>query len=153
MRKGLQLAFMLLVGSLLSCSSNDDSGGGNSGTGDLIISAIVGNWVATQAQFTTTNSNPVLSRDVVADGGFCDLSVFQGNNFTLVIRNPGFPDPQITTGVLVADGDFINVRFDDDPTVDVRWDFTISQNNLIIVGSLDYDFENDGVFEETSFNK
>jgi len=152
MRKGLRIASVILVVLLTSCSGDDESGGPNTGTGDLIISAMVGNWVATSAQFTTINANPVQSRDVIADGGFCDLAVYQGSRFTLVIRNPGFPDPQITTGLLVADGDFINVRLDSDPTVDIRWNFTISGNNLAIDGPLDYDFENDGILEETSAN-
>jgi hypothetical protein len=52
----------------------------------------------------------------------------------------------------VADGDFVNVPLDSDPTIDIRWDFTISGENLSIVGPLEYDFESDGIFEETSAN-
>jgi hypothetical protein len=137
----------------ISCSDDDDDlPGGNPGDGQTILDAIVGDWDATSASFVTTNSNPVLSRDVVADGGFCSLVVAQNGNFTLVIGNPGFPDPQITTGQFLADGSVINVYFDSDPNTSVSWDFTLSGNNLNIVGPLAYDFENNGIFVETSAN-
>ena len=152
MRKGTQVAVSWLFLLLIGCSSDDENGGFNPGTGQLIIQAITGQWTATSAQFNTINANPVLSRDVIADGGFCDFSVAQGGNFTLVIRNPGTADPQITTGRLIADGVFIDVRFDTDPNMAVRWDFTISGDNLFITGPLAYDFENDGIFEETTAN-
>lgn len=108
--------------------------------------------MATSALFTTTNASPVLSTEVVADGGFCDLSVGQIHNFTLVIRNPGEPDPQITTGVFEADGDNILVRFDNDPTTSIQWNFVLSGDVLFIDGPLLYDFESDGTFEEVSAN-
>lgn len=142
----------LLAASLTGCSGDDGMGGFNPGTGDLIIEGMIGNWSASSAMFTTVNANPVQSRDVVADGGFCDLSVSQIHSFVLVVRNPGSQDAQITTGQLVADGEFINVRFDTDPDVDVRWDFTISGDDLSIAGPMDYDFEDDEIFEETSAN-
>lgn len=134
---------------LFGCSDDDDVGGGTS-TGELILDAIVGDWTATSAMFTTTNANPVQSRDVVADGGFGDLSIHQNHTFALVIRNPGDPDPQLTTGRFVADGNFINVIFDTDPNVSIRWDFTISGDNLTIEGPMTYDFESDGTFEDVS---
>ena len=140
----------LIVALVLSCSSDDNGDGINPPIGELILQNIVGDWTATSAIFTTINSNPVLSRDVVTDGGTCDLSIFQDQRFSLVVRNPGSPNPQITTGLLVADGDFIVVRFDDDPTTEIPWDFTISGDDLTIAGPLDYDFENDGVFEEST---
>ena len=142
----LAVAFLALPG----CSSDDDGGDQGPSTGELILFAIIGDWDSSSATFTTTNANPVMSRDVVADGGSCDLSVSQDQRFALVIRNPGTPNPQITTGQLVADGNFINVRFDSDPDVDVRWDFTLSGDNLTITGPLNYDFESDGTFEETT---
>ena len=135
---------------LAGCSSDDNGGGVNPPIGELILQNIVGEWQATSALFTTINTNPVQSQDVVADGGLCDLSIFQDSRFSLVIRNPGVPDPQITTGLFVADGDFIFARFDSDPNTDVSWDFTISGDNLTISGPLDYDFESDGTFEESS---
>ena len=140
----------LILTLAIGCSSDDDGDGTNPTVGALILQNIVGNWTATSAAFTTINSNPVLSRDVVADGGACDLSIFPDQRFSLVVRNPGVPDPQITTGLLVADGNFIFVRFDDDPTNEIPWDFTISGDNLTVSGPLDYDFESDGVFEEAT---
>ena len=137
---------------LQNCSSDDEGMTGGPNTGTLILEAIVGEWMATNATFTTTNANPVLSTDVVGDGGFCDLSITFNHRFTLVIRNAGVNDPQITTGLFEADGNNINARFDTDPNTLVPWDFTISGNNLIIEGPLLYDFESDGVLEEVSAN-
>ena len=142
----------MLFSMMFACSSDDDTGGNNPGNGQLILDAIVGDWNATSALFTTINANPVQSRDVVLDGGLCNLSVAQNGMFTLVVRNEGFADPQITTGQMVADGNFIDVTFDSDPNTSVSWDFTLTGNNLTIAGPLDYDFENDGIFEETSAN-
>ena len=147
----LWLPTMLLF-ILIGCRSDDDSDITGPGTGQLILQAIVGNWTATAAEFTTTNTNPVQSRDVVADGGACELSVSLNNSFSLVIRNPGIPNPQITTGVFVPDGQFINVFFDSDPTVSVSWDFTIVGDDLSITGPLEYDFDDDGNLEQTSAN-
>jgi len=135
-----------------SCSSDDEGGNGGPSSGDLILEIIEGNWMATSALFTTINASPVLSTEVVTDGGFCDLSVGQIHNFTLVIRNPGEPDPQITTGVFEADGDNILVRFDNDPTTSIQWNFVLSGDVLFIDGPLLYDFESDGTFEEVSAN-
>lgn len=150
MKKSYFLAGCLSILLLSGCSSSDDGGMGTIPIGDLILQGLVGQWEGTSANFTTVNANPVLTRDVVADGGFCDFSIAQDNRFSLVIRNPGDPDPQITTGVLVSDGEFINVKFDTDPTNEIRWEFGISGDDLSVTGPLDYDFESDGTFEETS---
>lgn len=140
----------LIIALAIGCSSDDDGDGTNPAIGALILENIVGDWTATSAVFTTINSNPVLNLDVVAVGGTCDLSIFPDQRFSLVVRNPGVPNPQITTGLFIADGNFIFVRFDDDPTTEIPWDFTISGDNLTVSGPLDYDFESDGVFEETT---
>jgi hypothetical protein len=140
---------VLIIMMLQSCSSDDDAGGISSGA--LILEAIIGDWIATNAVFSSI-SDPAKSTDVVMDGGQCDLTVSPNQTFTLVVRNAGFPNPQITTGRFIADGPFINVRLDSDPNVDVRWDFTLSNNNLNINGPMDYDFESDGSFEEVLGN-
>jgi hypothetical protein len=140
------MAMLLIPG-----CSGDDSEGPPTNIGDLILEGIVGNWEATKAEFTTTNANPVQSNDVVADGGFCVLAVAQNHSFTLVVRNAS-PDPQITTGQFLSDGNGINVRFNNDPNTLVPWDFTLSANTLFITGPMLYDFENDGVSEDVSAN-
>jgi len=141
------MAILILSG----CSSDDDSMVAPIGIGDQILSSIVGTWIATSAEFTTTNANPIQNVDVVADGGFSDLSVKADGRFTLVVRNSS-PDPQINTGQFLADGNDINVRFDADPNTLVPWDFTLSPNTLFIAGPMLYDFENDGISEEVSAN-
>lgn len=141
------MAILILSG----CSSDDDSMVAPIGIGDQILSSIVGTWIATSAEFTTTNANPIQNVDVVADGGFSDLSVKADGRFTLVVRNSS-PDPQINTGQFLADGNDINVRFDNDPNTLVPWDFTLSPNTLFIAGPMLYDFENDGISEEVSAN-
>jgi len=151
MKNSYFLAGCLGILFLWGCSSSDDGGGVvTTPIGDLILEGIVGQWEATSASFTTVNANPVLTRDVVADGGFCDFSIAQDHRFSQVIRNPGEPNPQITTGILVSEGEFINVKFDTDPTTEIRWEFGISGDNLSVSGPLDYDFESDGTFEEAS---
>ncbi len=151
MKRNSYLVFTLMAVLALPGCSNDDNEGDPINIGDLILESIIGNWVATKAEFTTTNANPVQSVDVVADGGFCDLTVGPDGRFTLVVRNTS-PDPQITTGQFLADGNDINVKFDNDPDNLVLWDFTLSQNSLGIVGPMLYDFENDGTSEEVSAN-
>jgi len=151
MKRIRYIVFTWLVVLVLSTCSSDDSEGPPINIGDLILEGIVGNWEATKAEFTTTNANPVQSNDVVADGGFCVLAVAQNHGFTLVVRNAS-PDPQITTGQFLADGDDINVRFDSDPNTLVPWDFTLSANTLFIAGPMLYDFENDGTSEDVSAN-
>ncbi len=152
MKRIRYIVFTWLVVLVLStCSSDDSSMVAPIGIGDQILAGIVGTWIATSAEFTTTDVNPVLSVDVVADGGFCDLSVMDDGRFTLVVRNAS-PDPQITTGQFLADGDNINVKFDSDPNTLVPWDFTLSANILFIVGPMLYDFENDGTSEDVSAN-
>jgi hypothetical protein len=143
--------FTLITVLLLPGCSSDDNEVPPINIGDLILESIVGNWEATKAEFTTTNANPVQSNDVVADGGFCVLAVAQNHSFTLVVRNAS-PDPQITRGQFLADGNDINVRFDTDPNTLVPWDFTLSPNTLFIAGPMLYDFENDGTSEEVSAN-
>ncbi|GJM30382.1 MAG: hypothetical protein DHS20C17_30170 [Cyclobacteriaceae bacterium] len=133
-----------------SCNSDDGGGVGGISTGDLILEAITGEWAATSATFTTVNVNPVRSRDLITDGGLCDLSISQNRRFSLVVRNPGVAGPQLTTGLFEPNGNFIDVRLDTDPNVLVRWNFTLSGDNLSIDGPLDYDFEDDGTFEQTS---
>ncbi len=151
MKRISYVMFTLIAVLLLPGCSSDDNEVPPINIGDLILESIVGNWEATKAEFTTTNANPVQSNDVVADGGFCVLAVAQNHNFTLVVRNAG-PDPQITTGQFLADGNDINVRFDSDPNTLVPWDFTLSANTLLIAGPMLYDFENDGTSEDVSAN-
>ena len=153
MKRIKYIVFTWLAVLILPACSSDDSNmvAPIGGIGDLILSSIVGTWIATSAEFTTTNANPVQSVDVVADGGFSDLSVKADGRFTLVVRTAS-PDPQITTGQFLADGNDINVRFDNDPNTLVPWDFTLSENTLFIAGPMLYDFENDGVSEEVSAN-
>ncbi len=152
MKKISYLVFTWLALLILPGCSSDDNEGPPINIGDLILEGLVGDWTATSAEFTTTNANPVQSVDVVADGGFCDLSVAPDHSFALVVQNPGAPDPQLTTGQFLANGNDINVRFDNDPNNLVPWDFTLSENSLIMTGPMLYDFEDDGVSEEVSAN-
>lgn len=149
MRNFLVIISLSIVCLFNSCSSDDDADGGIP-TGELILGAMVGEWVATSASFTTVNTNPVLSRDVVAEGGACDLSVAQSGRFTLVIRNPGVQNPQLVTGLFEPNGEFIDAMFDSDPSVPVRWEFLLSGNTLAINGLIAYDFEDDGTLEQAS---
>jgi hypothetical protein len=151
MSKGLTyFIWFILFGLFTTCSSDDGGGVGGIPTGELILEAIVGEWIATEATFTTTNANPLQTRDVVADGGSCDLSVSLNQHFVLVVRNPGSADPQLTTGFFEAQGDFIDVRLDTSPNDLIRWNFTLSGGTLAIDGPLEYDFEDDKTLEQTS---
>lgn len=149
MRNFLAVISLCFVCLLNSCSSDDDGTGGIL-TGELILSAMVGEWSANSASFTTVNTNPVLSRDIVAEGGFCDLSVAQTGRFTLVIRNPGIQNPQLITGIFQAKGELVETRLDSDPDALILWDFMLSGNSLAINGPIDYDFEDDGTTEQSS---
>ncbi len=149
MRNFLAVISLCFAFLLNSCSSDDDGNGGIS-TGEFILVAMVGEWTAASASFTTLNTNPVLSRDIVAEGGTCELSVAQNGRFTLVIRNPGIQNPQLVTGLFEPNGELIETRLDSDPNVLVPWDFLLSGNSLSINGPIDYDFEDDGTPEQTS---
>lgn len=122
----------------MSSCNDDDDDFSDTGT-NLSIADIAGNWSATSATFTAPEFIDIL------EGGTTVLLNIQANGrFTFTIKVPGEAD-EVTTGRLGFDGEFLAVRFDDDPEDEASFFISLINDILTLRGQTEFDFNEDGV--------
>jgi hypothetical protein len=140
---------------LLSCSDEAESVDDLVKEGDFKISELAGNWEATYANF---NDGAQQSVDVVGDGGTVSMTVQSSGRFTITI-NPADRDAYTASGEMFweeFEGDYyFAIEWDDAPGDWDTYGATLTATTFSINGGFDsaeYDFDNDGTFEECSLS-
>ena len=125
------------LGVMTSCNGDDDDEFSNQGN-NLSISDIQGSWIATPATFTAPEFI-----DILEEGATVTLEIQSNGRFTFTLLMPG-EAPEVTTGKLGFDGDFLAVRFDDD--IDEA-SFFISLVNQVLTlrGQTELDLDGNGI--------
>jgi len=114
-----------------SCSDDDDDFS-NTGT-NLSISDISGSWIATSATFKNI--------DMLAEEGIVTLVIQPNGNFTFTLKYPG--ETEVSTGKLGFDGEWLAVRFDDDPE-EASFFISLVNNILTLRGQVELDLDGNG---------
>ena len=122
---------------MTSCDGDDDDDFSDTGT-KLSIADIAGNWSATSATFDGTN--------LLEDGATILLNIQNDGRFTFTIKVPGVAD-DVTTGKMGFDGEFLAVRFDDDPGEEASFFISLINEILTLRGQTEFDSDDDGVEE------
>ena len=130
---------ILAVLAMMTACGDDDDDFSATGT-KLSISDIQGSWIATSATFTAPEFI-----DILAEGeGVTVTLVIQANGrFTFTVMMPGAP-ADVTTGKLGFDGDFLAVRFDDDPE-EASFFISLVNNVLTLRGQTEMDLDGNGM--------
>ena len=119
-----------------SCDDDDDEFS-DTGT-NLSIADIAGNWMANSATFDGT--------DLLEDGATILLNIQNDGRFTFTIKSPGEAD-DVTTGKMGFDGEFLAVRFDDDPGEEASFFISLINEILTLRGQTEFDSDDDGMDE------
>ena len=129
----------LFTGFTLVSSCNDDDDEFSATGTNLSISDIAGNWMATSANFTAPEFI-----DILGEGATVLLNIENNGRFTFTMKLPGEPD-DVTTGKLGFDGEFLAVRFDDDPGEEASFFISLVNDILTLRGQTELDLDGNGV--------
>ena len=138
---------LLLVIPLFSCSDDGDDeevtdfAACSLNGPNFSISDLVGNWLATQANFDIPGTMQQV--DVVAEGGTVILTVRDNGGFTLVITESG-GSGETTTGDLAFCEELFTVRYDDAPNEPETIQGSLNNDVFTITGPVEYDVDGDG---------
>lgn len=123
--------------------------GGGSGPSPRSLS---GKWKATTAEVVST-SNSSRKTDLVANGGTVLLVLDQGGSFALTVSVPGDPVQQ-SGGTWSSSVDVLTLTYTSGPNSgNSEFEMNLSGDTLTLNGAdLDFDFEDDGVFEAAKLN-
>ena len=141
LKKAMHILLLPLVvftlGVMTSCNGDDDDDFSNTGN-NLSISDIQGSWIATSATFSAPEFI-----DILEEGATVTLVIQSNGRFTFTLQMPGEP-PEVATGKLGFDGDFLAVRFDDDGE---EASFFISLVNQVLTlrGQTELDLDGNGM--------
>lgn len=140
------LSLIALFILIASCSS-DDSGGSLTGT-NISISDIQGSWTVTSFVFDRAAEGPVLRIDLIDEGITASMTIQSNGRFTITSTVPGGGQDSIS-GQMSFDEDLLLVEFDDEPGEEEFFSIqlTNNDNNLLISGPAEYDFDEDGTDE------
>ena len=128
------LLFTLLT-PFVSCDKDDETSSEN-------ISAIAGNWTATEATFNGV--------DVIQNGGEVTLNIQENGRFTFTIIRPG-ENNLVFTGKLSFDEEWLAVEYDTDKGEYEYYSITYDANNLHLGANSEFDFDGDGSDELVIF--
>ncbi len=120
-----------------SCGGDDDEDFSATGT-NLSIADISGSWIATSASFSAPENI-----DILAEGGIVTLVIQPNGKFTFTLKYPGEAD-EVSTGKLGFDGEWLAVRFDDDPE-EASFFISLVNNILTLRGQVELDLDRNGV--------
>lgn len=125
-----------------ACNDDDDDDDDFSETGtNLSISDIQGSWIATSATFTAPEFIDILAQ---GEGVTVTLVIQPNGRFTFSMMMPGSPG-DVTTGKLGFDGEFLAVRFDDDPDDEASFFISLTNNILTLRGQTELDLDGNDV--------
>lgn len=130
----LILHFTILT-HIVSCDKDEETSSEN-------ISAIVGNWTATEATFNGV--------EIIQDGGEVTLNIQENGRFTFTIIRPG-KNNLVFTGNLSFDEEWLAVEYDTDKGEYEYYSITYDANNLHLGANSEFDFDGDGSDELVIF--
>lgn len=133
-------SIMAMCVAFTSCGGDDDDDFSDTGT-NLSISDISGNWTATTASF-----NAPEYIDMLAEGATVTLNIQSNGRFTFTMKNPGDID-DVVTGKLGFDGEWLAVRFDEDPDEEASFFISLVNNIMTLRGQTELDLDGNGVFD------
>ena len=131
------LTAILAVFIIFASCGDDDEDFSDTGT-NLSISDISGSWIATSATFSAPENI-----DILAEGGMVTLVIQANGNFTFTLKYPGEAD-EVSTGKLGFDGEWLAVRFDDDPE-EASFFISLVNNILTLRGQVELDLDQNGI--------
>ena len=139
-KKMFLIIFTLIIAffALTTACNDDDDEFSETGT-NLSISDIQGSWIATSATFTAPEFT-----DILAEGATVTLDIQANGRFTFTMMMAGEPD-DVTTGKLGFDGEWLAVRFDDDPDDEASFFISLTNNILTLRGQTELDLDGNGV--------
>ncbi len=134
---------------ILGCSEDEGESSFSLEGDSLTMEDIAGSWTATFAEFQIRNQ-PETSTNIIADGGSVAITIQTNGRFVSEITFPG-QSPERTSGQLGFDGSLLVLLDDEDEPGDEAFlGISLSpQDVLEIAGILEFDFDQDGDFEET----
>lgn len=133
-------SIMAMCVAFTSCGGDDDEDFSDTGT-NLSISDISGNWIATSASF-----NAPEYMDMLAEGGTVTLNIQSNGRFTFTSKAPGEID-EVVTGKVGFDGEWLAIRFDEDPDEEASFFISLVNNILTLRGQTEMDLDGNGVFD------
>lgn len=131
------LTAILAVFLTVTSCGDDDEDFSDTGT-NLSISDIAGSWIATSATFTAPE--PI---DILEEGATVTLVIQNNGRFTFTLKFPGEAD-DVSTGKLGFDGEYLAVRFDDDPE-EASFFISLVNNILTLRGQVELDLDGNGI--------
>ncbi len=131
------LTAILAVSLTFTSCGGDDEDFSDTGT-NLSISDIAGSWIATSATFTAPE--PI---DILEEGATVTLVIQNNGRFTFTLKFPGEAD-DVSTGKLGFDGEYLAVRFDDDPE-EASFFISLVNNILTLRGQVELDLDGNGI--------
>ena len=132
----LVTAVIALFITFTSCG-DDDEDFSKTGT-NLSIADIQGSWIATSATFSAPEYI-----DILDEGATVTLVIQPNGNFTFTLKYPGEAD-DVSTGKLGFDGEWLAVRFDDDPE-EASFFISLENNILTLRGQVELDLDGNGI--------
>jgi len=129
-----------LFGAFLVFSScdNNDEGFSDKGT-SLSISDIAGSWIATSATFSAPEFI-----DLLAEGTTLSLVIEPNGRFSFTMKFAG-EAADVTTGKLGFDGEWLSLKFDDDPGEELSFFISLANDILTLRGQTELDSDRNGV--------
>lgn len=156
MRTSLNGLFKVLLVLLIAIScSEEDPASELVKNGDFNISELAGNWEATSALF---NDGVNQSVEIIGEGGTVTLAVQSNGKFVLTI-SPAERAPYTVRGEFwweIWEGkNYLAIVWDNYPGDWDTYGSTLTATTFSLFGGFEsgeYDFDNDGTFEECSIN-
>lgn len=132
------LSAILIVFTLFTSCSNDNEDFSDTGT-NLSISDIAGSWTATSATFSAPEFT-----DLLAEGATLSLVIEPNGRFSFTMKFAG-EAADVTTGKLGFDGEWLSLKFDDDPGEVISFFVSLTNNILTLRGQTELDSDRNGV--------
>lgn len=130
--------FLFGVFILFTSCGNNDEGFSDQGT-NLSISDIAGSWIATSATFSAPEFI-----DLLAEGTSLSLLIEPNGRFSFTMKFEG-EAADVTTGKLGFDGEWLSLKFDDDPGEELSFFISLANNILTLRGQTELDSDRNGV--------
>jgi hypothetical protein len=139
---------VILCAMFAACSSDEDDAAPSPQGTHLSVSDIAGNWKATRAVFSNSQLNPPAIVDVINDGGTVTLNIQTNGKFIFAVSFPG-ESPDVATGTLGFEDEYLVVSYDDDPGEYEYMGIHSNANHteLSISGPAEFDFDDNGTDE------
>jgi hypothetical protein len=143
------VAAVAMASAFAACGGGSNGGSSSPTSPGASGGGLAGTWRATRAEYVSA-TNSSLRVDVVAQGTTVNLALTT-NTFTLTITDPG-QSPKVTNGGWTSSRDTMTLTPAGMPFSWV-FDMELNGNTLTLTGgSVEFDFNADGAFEQARLN-